>query len=823
MSHSISILPRLLILDADDSYTNNILPLILSAFPIDSSQRASLERRVVVIRVGNFDWNTLTNQILPQFDGLILGPGPGRPVSLSSNRTNTSSESQQTSDEHPSKIFTRLFSSQPLPALQGRVLPTLGICLGHQALGCAFGGKIRSAPRVIHGQSCELELELDPFTASGKAILQDLQPSTQVVRYNSLVVDPLGLDPELEVTAWAHDGESQSVMALSHRSLPFHGVQFHPESVCSSGGTQILRNFLDLVLASSSHLTSFHTYTDLPPDILRLSSLPNQFNVPSPPACIQGSTIPPIFQLRTHKLGPASPSPQQVFERIFLGAGSLGELWLDSADSLTAREDRFSHLTNPDVLLSYFASTLTLCTTSSDLQKRRQVLESPGLWHWLRNAQQILEAVTQVLTTPVCPPVGFLGYFGYEMLSESLVGHRLPCRGLKEENGIPDAELGFSNSVLTYDHQSHTWWAAAIVRMTPKETDTSQVSQQLDQLFGFPLGLTESEYGTWKTGLDKRFSVWTTEPSQDIQPSLPLLPPRCAVSEEDYLDAIEKAQQQIIAGESYELCLTTKFNAELPSLPAPLSPNGKIETSNGPTNGSSTLRGHYDMYLTLREKNAAPYAAYVHFPTYETTLLCSSPERFMRVNAEGWVDMKPIKGTAKRVLDDLVTDRKVAESLRTNLKERAENLMITDLIRHDLIQACEPTSVEVTKLIAIETAASVHSLVSTVVGKLRRKLNVVDALSVTFPPGSMTGAPKLKSVEILDRLEHHQARGIYSGILGFFALDGSCHFNVVIRTAVIRNQKLTIGAGGAITALSKKDEEWIEVCTKVESVMKTFL
>ncbi|EGG09656.1 uncharacterized protein MELLADRAFT_77095 [Melampsora larici-populina 98AG31] len=819
MSHSLlSDLPRLLILDADDSYTNNILPLILSDFPIDSPQRALLENRVVVIRVGNIDWQTLTNQILPQFDGLILGPGPGRPAS--SSGVSSSGDSQQASGEHPSTIFTRLFSSQPLPALEGRILPTLGICLGHQSLGCAFGGKIGSAPRVIHGQLCELELEIDPVTGSGKAIFEQLQSSTQVVRYNSLVVDPSGLDPELEVTAWASDGASRSVMGLSHRSLPFHGVQFHPESVCSSGGTQILRNFLDLVVASG-HQTSPHTYTDLPPSILRLSSLPNQYNVPSPLLPIQESTVPFTFQLRAHQLGPASPSPQEAFQRIFLGKGSLGEIWLDSADSLTAREDRFSHLTNPDVLLSYFASTQTLCITSSDLQQRRQVLEAPGLWHWLRNAQQILEAVTQVVTTPVCPPVGFLGYFGYELLSESLVGHRLPCRGLKEDEGVPDAELGFSNSVLTYDHQSQTWWAAALVRMTPKESDACQVSQQLEQLFGLPLGLSHSEYATWKSGLDKTFSVWTTEPSQHVQPSLPLPFPRCLVSEGDYLDAIENAQQQIIAGESYELCLTTKFITELPSLPAPVAPNGDPPTSNRPDNGSSALRGHYDMYLTLREKNPAPYAAYVHFPTYDTTLLSSSPERFLRVK-EGWVDMKPIKGTARRVLNDLEADAKVAESLRTNIKERAENLMITDLIRHDLIQACDPETVQVTKLIAIETAATVHSLVSTIVGKLRKNLNAVDALSTTFPPGSMTGAPKLNSVDILDRLESSQPRGIYSGILGFFALDGSCHFNVVIRTAVIRNRHLTIGGGGAITALSKKEDEWAEVCTKVESVMKNF-
>lgn len=131
-------------------------------------------------------------------------------------------------------MFTRLFTSQPLPALNGRLLPILGICLGHQALGCAFGASIVPAPRVIHGQLCELELVSDIVTGRPKGVLRDLHSGTQVVRYNSLVIDPSALDDQVEVTAWARDGDSRTVMGLSHRSLPFHGVQFHPEVSLSS-------------------------------------------------------------------------------------------------------------------------------------------------------------------------------------------------------------------------------------------------------------------------------------------------------------------------------------------------------------------------------------------------------------------------------------------------------------------------------------------------------------------------------------------------------------------------------------------------------------
>ncbi|KAG0144037.1 hypothetical protein CROQUDRAFT_95538 [Cronartium quercuum f. sp. fusiforme G11] len=800
-------LPRLLILDADDSYTNNILSLILSLYPSDSPQRASFENRVVVIRAGNHDWQTLTTDIVPHFAGLILGPGPGRPALPAGARDDGHGPhpTEGAKKVHPSTIFTRLFSAQPLPALDGRILPTLGICLGHQALGCAFGANIYPAPRVNHGQLCELELVPDMASSS---ILEGLHPGTRVVRYNSLVVDPAGISSELNVTAWARDGECRSVMGLSHRSLPFHGVQFHPESVCSTGGSQILRSFLTLV-ADSSRSAQPDVFTDLPPSILRLSSLPNRFNRPSNPHPQHhslGSTQRPLFQLRTHQLGPACPSPQQLFQRLVLHVSPLGELWLDSADHPTARDERYSHLASPDLLLAYFATTRTLSTTNSALQKNRQIIDQPGLWQWLRTVQQGLEEVTELEPVSVRPPVGFVGYIGYELLSESLVGHRVGCRGLEEKEGVPDAELSFVNTAFTFDHQSRTWWAAALVR-----TDESQ---EFGCVSGFPIGLDTAEYTRWRASLDVEFLNWaTSKESVTKQPSL-VLRPRCVVSENDYLDAIDEAQQQILAGESYELCLTTKFITELPPRPTSGSLAG--------TEPKAEIRGHYGMYLSLREKNAAPYAAYVHFPTYDTTLLCSSPERFMRVSAKGWVDMKPIKGTARRVLDDPKADAMVAEALRTNAKERAENLMITDLIRHDLMAICEPSSVGVSKLIEIESVATVHSLVSTVVGRLRDDLNAVDALAGTFPPGSMTGAPKLSSVEILDRLEASRPRGVYSGILGFFALDGSAHFNVVIRTALIRNRRFEIGGGGAITALSNRDEEWAEVWTKVEAVMKSF-
>jgi para-aminobenzoate synthetase len=257
--------------------------------------------------------------------------------------------------------------------------------------------------------------------------------------------------------------------------------------------------------------------------------------------------------------------------------------------------------------------------------------------------------------------------------------------------------------------------------------------------------------------------------SNSSKPTMPNRALESIVSEKDYLEAITKAQTQIISGESYELCLTTQFRGEL----------AQVEEDGG----------HFERYKGLRRANPAPYGAYLRFGAYDTTILSSSPERFLRVDGAGGVEMKPIKGTARRVLGDVEADQAAGQTLQNDPKERAENLMITDLIRHDLLGFCVPGSVRVARLFGLESVATVHSLVSTVQGSLRPHLNPVDALAAAFPPGSMTGAPKLSSIEILDRLELHHPRGPYSGILGFIAIDGRSDMSVVIRTAIIRNNR----------------------------------
>ena len=246
-----------------------------------------------------------------------------------------------------------------------------------------------------------------------------------------------------------------------------------------------------------------------------------------------------------------------------------------------------------------------------------------------------------------------------------------------------------------------------------------------------------------------------------------------------YLERIKRAQEFLYAGESYEVCLTDTYTA----------------ASKG------------ELYLRLRSHNPAPYAAHLVFDGVE---VCSaSPERFLTVRGRE-VEAKPIKGTISADQDPAL--------LTTDPKTRAENLMIVDLLRNDLSRVCEPGSVRVPKLMQVESYATVHQLVSTITGQLRASATAVDALRATFPPGSMTGAPKLRTCEIIDQLETGP-RGVYSGVVGYLGFDGQSDLSVVIRTAVRAVGEVTIGAGGAIVLDSDPAAELEERNLKAQSVL----
>ena len=283
-------------------------------------------------------------------------------------------------------------------------------------------------------------------------------------------------------------------------------------------------------------------------------------------------------------------------------------------------------------------------------------------------------------------------------------------------------------------------------------------------------------------------------------PPCPGLAPRfdglcSSFTHEEYEAVVRRALAYIEAGDIYQASLSQRFQA-------------------------ACERDPFDVYLRLRSRSPAPFGVYAQYPGF--AVLSSSPERFLRYDpASRLIETRPIKGTRPRAADP-ARDRALARELLASEKDRAENVMIVDLERSDLGRVAEIGSVEVTGLFALETYATVHHLTSTVQARLRAGADVVDLLRATFPGGSITGAPKIRAMEIIDELEP-VARGVYTGAIGYIGFDGPMELNIAIRTMVIKDGTAFFHVGGGIVADSDPRLEYEETLHKGAAMARVLL
>jgi len=629
-------------------------------------------------------------------------------------------------------------------AIRESGMAVLGVCLGHQGLCQLHGAPVLPAPEPMHGRTSAVHhAQIDLF--------EGVPSPFEVVRYHSLMVGDLPAG--LHALAWSEDGV---LMGVRHLEAPLWGVQFHPESICSEHGMRLLRNFRDLALAASTR-----SRARLRGDEQRLVRRQ------------------PIVRFRRLRL---ALDPEHAFAELY--AERDVAFWLDSSCGPGRPEgmSRFSFMGDDRGPLAELL-TYDVASGCATIRTARGTEQADGpLLSYLDDQLRARRTTTSAL--PFEFNGGYVGYLGYELKAE--------CGGeAAHPADAPDAAFVFADRFLAFDHERGDVWLVAL------EAHDAPAAAWLDSTAARLTALAQGANGDGAAAdgaTDGAAAPIHADGGGRAVHVEDAWPGGCAPRHDDdaYLALIDRCQEAIRAGETYEVCLTNHVELD-----------GAIDP--------------WAAYRRLRRINPAPFAAFLRFP--QVSVLSASPERFLRVSGAGEVEAKPIKGTAPRGAS-VEQDLAIREQLRGSEKDRAENLMIVDLLRNDLGAVCEVGSVHVPVLFGVESFATVHQLVSTIRGRIGRGTSALDVVRASFPGGSMTGAPKKRTMEIVDELEAGP-RGVYSGALGWFALGGAADLSIVIRTIVVTEHGASFGAGGAIVALSDSHEELRETRLKARALVET--
>ena len=473
------------------------------------------------------------------------------------------------------------------------------------------------------------------------------------------------------------------------------------------------------------------------------------------------------FQVEVRALE-CNPDPLRVFRSEFLA--SSRHFFLESS-VVKPGFSRFSFMGDSHgrwaETITYDKSSRSACIERSDGFTREA---TPDFFQLMASRLTRYRCEHQHLL-PFDFNLGYVGLLGYELKSETIGADAYASHS-------HDAAFILATRMIAFDHAEQRCYLLYLVQ---DDQDRQHAALWFDEM---QERLQNQPAAPEPTPRQRRLSLPQVEEWIEQHATM-------RHSKQRYIAKIDEAQREIIDGETYEVCLTNLI--EFPFCDSP-----------------------FELYCVMRELTPAPHAGYFAIPDFH--LVSSSPERFLKIDNQRQVQAKPIKGTRPRGRSPQ-EDAQLIEQMRGDEKDRAENLMIVDLLRNDLGQVCTIGSVHVPALFDVETYSHVHQLVSTISGQLKASVSSIDCVRATFPGGSMTGAPKKRTMEIIDRLEEGP-RGAYSGSLGWFCLGGACDLNIMIRSITVDAQIARFGVGGAITSLSDPLGEYIETIVKASGVVE---
>ncbi|WP_438037726.1 chorismate-binding protein [Sorangium sp. So ce128] len=585
----------------------------------------------------------------------------------------------------------------------------------------------------------------------GAGLFEGVPSPFQVVRYHSLIVGDGELPAEIQVTARTRgDG---LIMALKIKDRPFYGVQFHPESIGTEHGKRIIGNFRTIAMNTPRDRRGAALH--------RIARAPG-LSAGALGGCAPGAPAGARRRGRMRHLRLPWVDPERAFAGLFAAAPYA--FWLDS--SAAGRDGRFSFMGSATEAIESRGAAVTRWSAGGPGDALTSTTSEGSPFVALR--RELASISLDASGLPFHFTGGLVGYLGYELKEHLGFGASAHPR-----RALPDSAMMIARRILAFDHVERAVYACAIDAIDAIDADEP----------------ASPPSGPW---LDEIAARLQGLPAL----SEPLLPPvpegfadRIAraprLSRREHLDAIEAILREIREGETYEVCLTNEFH---------------VRTSLDP----------FALYRVLRRTNPAQFSAFLRLP--EGAVLSSSPERFLAVDRERRVRSEPIKGTRPKGATEEET-LALRRDLATSDKDRSELLMITDLVRNDLSRVCAMGSIDVEALQRITEHATLLQLSSVVTGALREGKGALDALEACFPGGSITGAPKHRTVSIIDALER-RTRGVYTGSIGYLAYEGPMDMNIAIRTLVADGRGLSFGSGGAVVAESSAEAEYEEVLVK---------
>ncbi|KAL0943859.1 aminodeoxychorismate synthase [Colletotrichum truncatum] len=828
--------PQILFLDAYDSFTNNIVSLLTTLLDADV--------HVLPIDTPLLDHSSPTfsddlHQELSRYHAVVCGPGPG------------SAEVEK--DVGLMRCIWKLQNEH--------ILPVLGICLGFQSLVLSAGGRVRRLRRGLHGMVRPIQHDKPHPTCAGD--LFKGVPEFKATLYHSLCAD-IGQDlisdadwesrrwdaldsaPELTPLAWVDEerdvGNERILMAVKHRSKPFWGLQYHPESVCTQpAGHAVIRNWLREAMEwNLKARRAVHTEervlarNAVKPSLLsEIRSAAQGGHAPvlawaEMPTSLATVGLDCDYSYKTIEL-PANIKVPDVVE--ILRSGRTEHIILDSSNSSTMAtgaadvRGRFSiialdveeslrieHHVGDDFATAHVPSIQGLPV---NLEETIPFGPQENIWHLLSTfLEKRRIPASEVVETPFRG--GFMGYLTYEMGLKGIDVNVAMDRGHRR----PDLCFAWITKSIVVDH------VKGLLHVQHLQKRKLNADFWIDSVVA---SLQTSHL--WQPGK-------AAVNGRHIDPMTVATRPVIQVPDAaEYEAKVSRCQDYIAAGESYELCLTDQTTITLPGRPSAEPYTNRI---NGQANQKSAYVAPWKLYKTLRTRQPAPFGSFVRLGG--ATLISSSPERFLEYDANGFCSMRPMKGTVRKS-NDVATLAQAEEILHVP-KEEAENLMIVDLVRHDLHGVCGSGNVEVPHLMKVEEYATVFQMITIVNGQLpgptaaEDRYTGLDLLAASLPPGSMTGAPKKRSCELLQEIEEHRERSLYSGVVGYMDVTGKGDWSVTIRTMFKWDDEVApseegdsdseprevwhIGAGGAVTILSTAEGEREEMFTKLAGPLGVF-